>query len=115
MLCTKCNTAIGLFGDNVEIVKKAVEYLQRDYNLPALECSLGKIHRDDAKGWKLLIKTPDGIFPSAMHAGDHYKVNATTIRAWCLENSKYKKDGFSCEKLFLSLNEMKERINDVRN
>ena len=41
---------------------------------------------------------------------EYYGVNATTVRSWCIEGSKYKKDGFSCQKIFASLNEMKERI-----
>lgn len=28
LLCTKCNRAIGLFGDDVEVLKSAVEYLE---------------------------------------------------------------------------------------
>lgn len=114
LLCTDCNTALGLFKDDISLLQGAINYLSREYVVPEVECSLGKIDRDDAKGWKMLVTTPDGKFPSLEHAAKFYGVYHTTIRSWCLENSKYKKDGFSCEKLFLSLNEMKELI-DVRN
>lgn len=115
LLCTDCNTGLGLFDDNVELLEKAINYLKRNYSVPEIACSLGRIDRDDAPGWKMLVTTPAGKFPSTMHAGEYYGVNATTIRSWCIEGGRYKKDGFNCEKLFLSLNEMKERIKDVRN
>ena len=88
--------------------------MQRIYVPPNISCSLGRVHRDDAKGWKLIALTPDGIFPSMVHAGKHYNVNETTIRSWCLENSRYKKLGFSCKKLFVSLNEAKELIDNEK-
>lgn len=30
LLCMECNTGIGLFGENVEIIKNAIEYLKND-------------------------------------------------------------------------------------
>lgn len=114
LLCTECNTGLGLFGDSKELLKNAINYLDRNYTVPDIECSLGIIDRDNAKGWKLLILTPDGKFPSATHAGRHYGVNATTIRSWCLQDSKYKREGFSCKKIFASINEIKELIKDER-
>lgn len=103
---------MGLFDDNVELLKKAAEYVVREYTVPAVEDTLGVIDRDDAKGWKMLVTTPDGKFPSMWHAGKHYSVNATTVRSWCIEGSRYRKSGFSCIKVFASLNEMKERIKE---
>ena len=116
LLCTDCNTALGLFKDNKDLLSSAIMYLNKDFIVPEVGDSLGYIDRDDRASWKMLVKTPDGMFPSLQHAGDYYKVNHTTIRGWCLEGSKYRRDGFSCVKMFISLNEMKQRIkNNVRN
>ncbi len=30
LLCTKCNQAIGFFGDNSELLKRAIEYLKKN-------------------------------------------------------------------------------------
>lgn len=30
-LCQRCNTALGLFNDDIEILKRAIEYLQDDH------------------------------------------------------------------------------------
>lgn len=32
LLCAKCNTGIGLFNDNVELLNKVIEYLENDKN-----------------------------------------------------------------------------------
>ena len=114
LLCTNCNTALGLFGDKIELLQKALEYIKRDYTVPDMQDTLGVIERDDAKGWKMLVTTPSGRFPSMWHAGEYYGVNATTVRGWCLENSRYRKEGYSCVKIFASLNEMKELINNEK-
>jgi len=116
LLCTDCNTALGLLKDNKELVKSALAYLDREYNVPEAKDSLGYIDRDDRASWKMLVTTPDGIFPSFQHAAAHYKVYHTTIRGWSLDTSKYRQEGFSCVKMFISLNEMKKRIkNNVWN
>jgi Uri superfamily endonuclease len=110
LLCTDCNTALGLFKDNKDLLDSAIMYLNKDFTVPEVSDSLGYIDRDDRASWKMLVKTPDGMFPSLQHAGDYYKVNHTTVRGWCLEGSKYRRSGFSCVKMFISLNEMKQRI-----
>ena len=110
LLCTNCNTALGGFQDNADIVKNALEYVTRDYKVPAVSDSIKKIGHNDRPNWKMIVTTPDGVFPSLKHAGDHYKVDHTTIRRWCLDSSKQKRDGFSCQKIFISLNQLKEHI-----
>lgn len=115
LLCSDCNMGLGQFKDSVDLLMKAKDYLERDYKIPEIEDSLGYIDRDDRPSWKMLVITPDGKFPSLQHAANFYNVNHTTVRGWCHENSKYKKIGYSCSKMFVSLNEMKERIDNVRN
>jgi hypothetical protein len=110
LLCTDCNTALGLLKDSKELLTSALKYLDREYTVPEIADSIGYIDRDDRASWKMLVTTPVGMFPSLQHAGDHYGVNHTTIRVWALETSKYRREGFSCVKMFISLNEMKERI-----
>lgn len=112
LLCTECNTALGLFKDETALLNKAIEYLNREYTLPAAADTIGCVHRDDAKGWKMLVVTPASKFPSMQHASEYYSVHTTTIRSWCMAESKYKRDGFSCTKMFASLNEMKDLINN---
>lgn len=111
LLCTNCNMAIGKFQDNIEYLKRAVEYLERDYKVPEVEDSIIKINHNDRPNWKMLVTTPDGLFPSLQHAGEFYKVNHTTVRSWCIEGSKWKKEGFTCQKMFISLNQLKDYCN----
>ena len=37
LLCTRCNNGIGMFRDNVELLKRAIEYLQDPPGLTLLE------------------------------------------------------------------------------
>lgn len=111
LLCTNCNMALGKFQDDLHNLRKAVEYMERDYTVPNVPDSIEKITHDDRPNWKMLVTTPDGMFPSMSHAAKHYKVHETTIRGWCLPNSKRKKEGFICEKLYISMNDLKEHIN----
>lgn len=108
LLCSNCNTALGKFKDSVELLKNAIEYLERDYQVPVVCETLKPIQHDDRPNWKMLVYTPDGLFPSLKDAGDFYKTHDTTVRSWCLPNSKWKKDGFSCQKLYISKNQLKD-------
>jgi hypothetical protein len=110
LLCTNCNTAIGKFQDNIDNLRSAIEYLEQDYVVPEVNDSYIFVNHNDRPNWKSLVTTPDGQFPSLKHAGDYYQVNHTTIRSWCMPNSKWKKEGFSCMKVFKSLNELKEEL-----
>ena len=111
LLCTNCNMALGKFQDNLQNLLNAVEYLKRDYTVPAALDSIEHITHDDRPNWKMLVTTPDGMFPSMGHAAKYYKVHETTIRGWCLTDSTRKKEGFICEKLYISMNDLKEHIN----
>lgn len=110
LLCTNCNVAIGKFQDNVQYLKNAVVYLEREYSVPDVTDSVKHISHDDRPNWKMLVTTPDGMFPSMSHAAKFYKVHETTIRGWCLPGSKRKKDGYICQKLYISMNALKEHI-----
>jgi hypothetical protein len=111
LLCTNCNMALGKFQDDLQNLLNAVEYLKRNYQVPVVEDSVKHISYDDRPNWKMLVRTPDGVFPSMSHAAKQYDVHETTIRRWCLEDSKRKKEGYSCEKLYISMNDLKEYIN----
>jgi Recombination endonuclease VII len=110
LLCTNCNMGLGKFQDNVEYIQNALTYLQRDYEIPAVNDTIINISHDDRPNWKMLVTTPDGQFPSTSHAAKHYKVHETTMRNWCLEGGKLKKEGFSFKKLYISMNELKDYI-----
>lgn len=114
LLCTNCNMAIGKFQDNIDYLRKAVEYMLREYAVPEVKDSIKRIDHNDRPNWKMLVTTPDGLFPSLQHAGEFYKVNHTTVRSWCMPESKWKKEGYSCQKMFISLNQLKEFV-DVKN
>lgn len=111
LLCTNCNMALGKFQDDLQNLRKAIEYMEREYSVPELADSIERITHDDRPNWKMLVTTPDGLFPSMSHAAKHYKVHETTIRGWCLADSTRKKEGYSCEKLYISMNDLKEHIN----
>ena len=111
LLCTNCNMALGKFQDNLQNLLNAVEYLKREYTVPDIADSVKHIDHNDRPNWKMLVTTPAGMFPSMGHAAKHYDVHETTIRGWCLVGSKRKKEGFSCEKLYISMNNLKEHIN----
>lgn len=111
LLCTNCNMALGKFQDNLQNLLNAIEYLKREYEVPKIKDSIEDINHNDRPNWKMLVTTPEGMFPAMSHAAKHYKVHETTIRGWCLIGSKRKKEGFSCEKLYISMNNLKEHIN----
>jgi hypothetical protein len=111
LLCTNCNMAIGKFQDNIENLKRAITYMERDYAVPEVEDSIEHIDHNDRPNWKMLVITPDGLFPSLQHAAEYYKVHHTSIKGWCTVNGKWKKEGFSSQKMFISLNQLKEYCN----
>ena len=111
LLCTNCNMALGKFQDDLQNLQKAIQYMEREYAVPKIADSIERITHDDRPNWKMLVTTPDGIFPSMGHAAKYYKVHETTIRGWCLPGSKRKTEGFICEKLYISMNDLKEHIN----
>lgn len=111
LLCTNCNMAIGKFQDSINNLKKAIEYMEREYVVPDVADSINHIHHNDRPNWKMLVTTPNGLFPSLQHAADCYKVHSTTIKTWCDPNSEWHKKGFKSQKIFVSLNQLKEFCN----
>jgi len=108
LLCTNCNMGLGKFQDNINYLKRAIDYMERDFQVPDIQDSIKRIDHNDRPNWKMLVTTPDGTFPSLQHAGEYYKTHQTTVRSWCLPNSKWKKEGYECQKIFISLNQLKE-------
>jgi hypothetical protein len=108
LLCTNCNMALGKFQDSIENLKRAISYLEKNYQVPDIKDTIEFIDHNDRPNWKVLVKTPDGLFPSLQNAADYYKVHSTTVRLWCKPDSKSYRPGFSSEKVFSSLNKLKE-------
>ena len=103
LLCGPCNQALGLFKDNPEVMMRAAQYVQTDFQLPEdKECSTIP-HKDRAR-WRNIVTTPDGTFDSFEAAAKHYDVHSTTIGYWCGAYTNKKphliKDGFTHEKVF---------------
>jgi ribosomal protein S8 len=114
LLCTNCNTALGKFKDNISFLKRAVEYLQRQYDVPRVEETVYFIPHVDRPNWRRIVHTPDGVFTSNEAASKHFNVHEATMLAWCGLNKKkthLKKEGFVSEKLYISLKEAKEKFN----
>lgn len=110
LLCSACNMALGKFEDNIEYLQNAIQYLTRDYQLPEISDTFKVLTQKERAVWRLLITTPDGIFPSAVHAGRYYKVHPTTIRNWCDQSSQWYRPGFNKEKVCMSLIQLEKMI-----
>lgn len=116
LLCTNCNTALGKFQDDPALLRKAADYVEMDFVLPD-DVQIESKHQNDKARWRNIIKSPDGWFSSAEAAARYYNVGATTIGIWCGMYDYYptgkRKDGFDFEKVFMSMNEIKEKY-DVK-
>lgn len=109
LLCSNCNPGIGKFKESIDLLKKAIAYLEREYTIPEAEETHRDIPRLDRKHWRRLVKTPDGWFASSIEAGKFYNVHESTIWSWLGLNEQkphLKKEGFSSEKMFISGNEL---------
>jgi hypothetical protein len=105
LLCSKCNTAIGLLKDNIALLDKAKEYLQRDYTAPAADDFDQYIEHAKRARWRVKVTTPDRSFTSIAAAATYYNVNEATISSWLGRLKRYphlKKDGWEYEKVFAS-------------
>ena len=114
LLCSNCNPGIGKFKEKIELLKKAVAYLERDYKIPYAE----ETHRDIPHlyrpNWKRIVYTPEGNFSSNQAAAKYFSVHESTMLVWCglIENKKHlSKPGFTSEKVFMSAKEIKEKFN----
>ena len=116
LLCSNCNPGIGKFKEDIELLRRAVVYLERVYTVPEILESHTDIPHMDRPNWKRVVYTPEGIFSSNQAAAKHYKVHEATMLSWC-GNNKNKphlaKDGFKSQKVFMSTKEIKDKI-DVK-
>ena len=114
LLCTSCNTGLGQFRDDPALLRKAAEYVEQEFDLPD-DIEIKAKNQDDKRRWRNIIKTPAGTFSSAEAASLYYNVGPTTIGIWCGMYDYYptgkKQDGFEFEKVFMSMNEIKENYN----
>lgn len=116
LLCTNCNTALGKFKDSLDNLKKAIEYLSREYTPPIYEETIYFIPHDERPNWKRIVFTPDGVFSSNQAAAKFYNVHETTMLTWCGLNKAVNKPTlarpeFKSEKVYMSNKEIKEKYN----
>lgn len=114
LLCTNCNTALGKFKDNIDYLKKAIKYLQRNYTVPSVGETIYFIPHEERPNWKRIIKTPDGLFCSNISAARYYNVSEATMLSWLgMNKSKphLRKKEFTSEKVYMSMKEIKEKYN----
>lgn len=105
LLCSKCNTALGLLKDDVALFDRAKEYLQREYTVPAAEDFDEYIAHKKRARWRVKVRTPECNFTSIAAAATYYNVNEATIYGWLGRLKRYphlKKDGWEYEKVFAS-------------
>lgn len=102
LLCSPCNQALGLFKDNPEVMRKAADYVESDFELPEdKECST--IPHSERARWRNIVTTPDGVFSSFEEAGRYYGVHSTTVGYWCGAYSTkmhLRKDGYEYRRVF---------------
>lgn len=114
LLCSNCNTALGKFKDDISLLTRAIEYLTRDYSIPEIEETTYFIPHVYRPNWRRIVFTPDGVFSSNEAAAKHYNVHESTMMVWCglMENKlQFAKEGFKSEKVYMSLNDVKEQYN----
>lgn len=113
LLCSQCNSALGLFGDSIDSLHAAIGYLSSDY-IDRAKLSNINIHKkdiDDHIRWYNVVTSPEGTFYSCEQAARYYGVHSTTIRDWCGILRGTSKEGFSLQKVKKSLNQIKQQHN----
>jgi len=112
LLCTNCNTALGKFNDNVDLLSKAIEYLKTEFVLPE-DKEQQKIGQDDKPRWRNVIQTPNGMFTSAEAAAAYYNTHPTTITRWCgvYEYYEGKLEGWNSIRIYASKNQIRKQYN----
>lgn len=114
LLCTNCNTGLGKLKDNPNLLRRAIEYLEREYSVPLVEETHYFISHTDRQNWKRIVHTPEGLFSSNQAAASYYNVNEATMLSWCgLNKNKphLAREGFKSEKVYMSTNEIKDKYN----
>lgn len=114
LLCRNCNRGLGLLQDNPKFLKKALQYLTRDYIIQS-EKDIRRKPRSEQARWRNIVTTPVGVFFSYMEAAEYYDVHPCTMATWC-GDKKYDRyngrnrtdEGFSFEQKMLSLKEAQE-------
>lgn len=116
LLCSNCNPGIGKFKDSIDLLRKAVAYLEREYTIPLAEETHKDIPHTHRPNWKRIVHTPDGYFSSNQAAAKYYNVHEATMLSWCGLNRRkphLAKEGFTSQKIYLSLKEVMEKY-DVK-
>lgn len=107
LLCHHCNTALGHFNDDPTLLQRAIEYIQTDFELPP---DVPEPY-PERRSKRSIVKTPDGVFQSFRHAGEHYGVDETTIANWCGRRKTHlKKEGFSYMSTSIKISEINEDL-----
>lgn len=114
LLCTSCNTGLGKFKDDPELLRKAANYVEQNYELPE-DIEIEIKSQKDKPRWRNIIKTPDGVFSSAEAAARFYNTHATTITRWCgvYDYFKGRRDGWESLRVYASQNDIRKEY-DVK-
>ena len=103
LLCSNCNTGIGLLQDNTVLLQKAIEYLNRDYTAPIANNFDEYIEHTKRPRWRVRVITPDKVFTTIAEAAIYYEVHETTVHGWLgkLKSKPHLKiEGWEYEKVF---------------
>lgn len=115
LLCSSCNTGLGKFKDDPDLLTKAAVYLKQEYVLPE-DVEIFPKSQDDKPRWRNVIKTPDGWFSSSEAAAKFYNTHATTIVRWCGVYEYFKdskRDGWESSRVYASQNDIRKEY-DVK-
>lgn len=114
LLCSECNMGLGKFKDNADLLRKAADYVDQEFDLPD-DVEIKPKSQDDKPRWRNIINTPDGWFTSAEAAARFYDTHPTTITRWCgvYDYFEGKRDGWESIKVYASQNDIRKKY-DVK-
>ena len=107
--------AIGLLNDNADLLRKCAEYVDTEFELP-VDTPIQPVKQTSKKRWRRVVTTPKGIFSSLELAAKAFEVDNSTMGVWCGAYTYYsasQKEGFSQERVFLSMEEVYQQYNIV--